>query len=140
MAEQILVIEDNPTNLRLVSDILEGLGYSVLAAEDADEGISLAKARGPGLILMDLSLPGMDGLAATAVLKGDPGTRDIPVVALTAHAMERDRESARAAGCAGYITKPIDLKSFRQTVTDLIAPPREAPRPALARTILVVDD
>src|SRR5205085_11257419 len=127
------------TNLRLVRDILEGLGHTVLAAEDADAGISLAKAESPALILMDLSLPGMDGLAATAALKRDPATRHIPVVALTAHAMEKDRENARAAGCTGYITKPIDLKSFRQTVADLVGRPRTAPSSSHSRHILVVD-
>src|SRR5918999_1799713 len=137
MADQkILVIEDNPTNMRLARDILEGLGYAVLAAEDADRGISLAKAGSPALILMDISLPGMDGLAATAVLKRDAETRHIPVVALTAHAMERDKESARAAGCSGYITKPIDLKSFRQTVGELIDSAPVAPKQAASRTIL----
>ena len=138
--EKILVVEDNPTNMRLTRDILEGLGYSVLAAEDADRGISLAKAGSPALILMDISLPGMDGLAATAVLKQDARTRHIPVVALTAHAMERDKESARVAGCAGYITKPIDLKSFRKTVGELIGSQPEASRRAAAQRILVVDD
>src|SRR4051812_28132640 len=138
MADKILVIEDNPTNLRLARDVLEALGYTVLAAENADEGIGLAKTEVPALILMDLSLPGMDGLAATAVLKRDPRTRDIPVVALTAHAMEKDRENARAAGCTGYITKPIDLKSFRQTVADLVGRPRAAPAGSRSGHILVV--
>src|SRR3569623_2145056 len=100
---KILVVEDNPTNMRLTRDILEGLGYTVLAAESADVGISLAKAAKPGLIHMDLGLPGKDGGKATANLMRDASTRDSPGGALTAHALERDRECARAAGCAAYI-------------------------------------
>jgi putative two-component system response regulator len=140
-SEQILVVEDNPTNMRLTRDILEGLGYSVLAAENAYLGIALAKGKNPALILMDLSLPGLDGLAATALLKQDAGTRHIPVVALTAHAMERDRESARAAGCSGFISKPIDLKSFRQTVTEFVRPtPAKSSTPPCHRVLVVDDD
>jgi putative two-component system response regulator len=138
--EQILVVEDNPTNMRLTRDILEGLGYSVLGAENADIGISLARGKKPALILMDLSLPGLDGLAATALLKRDAETCHIPVVALTAHAMERDRENARVAGCVGFITKPIDLKSFRQTVTELVRPTPEPAKTMPLPRVLVVDD
>ncbi len=117
MAEgKVLVIEDNPMNRQLAVDLLEVAGFAVLQAETAEKGIELAKAELPDLILMDISLPGMDGLAATGILKQDPDTKDIPIVALTAHAMKGDEEKALSAGCIDYITKPIDTKSFPKTV------------------------
>jgi CheY-like chemotaxis protein len=114
---KILIVEDNPTNLELVTDLLEPLGYVILPAETAEEGIHLATLELPDLILMDVALPGMDGLSATQQLKGDPRTQRIPIVALTAHAMSGDERRVLAAGCAGYITKPIDTRSFPATVT-----------------------
>src|SRR4029453_13079744 len=87
-----------------------------LQAEDAEQGMALARAELPALILMDVGLPGIDGLKAPEMLKRDPATREIPVLALTSHAMKGDAEKAMAAGCAGYITKPIDTRVFRQTV------------------------
>ncbi len=113
MAEgKVLVIEDNPMNLQLAVDLLEVAGFAVLQAETAEKGIELAKTELPDLILMDISLPGMDGLTATGILKQDPDIKDIPIVALTAHAMKGDEEKALSAGCIDYITKPIDTKSF----------------------------
>jgi two-component system, cell cycle response regulator DivK len=120
--EKILVVEDNPLNMELAVDVLEAAGYSVLQAPDADAGIDLAKAEHPALILMDVSLPGMDGLSAAGVLKRGPETRDIPVVALTAHAMTRDEGRALAAGCAGFITKPIDTRALPRTVAGFVRP------------------
>jgi CheY-like chemotaxis protein len=108
----ILVVEDNRPNMELVTALLEASHCKVLQAWTAEEGIRMAGARDPALILMDISLPGMDGLTATAALKRDPETRHIPVVALTAHAMKGDEEKALAAGCAGYIAKPIDTRAF----------------------------
>jgi two-component system cell cycle response regulator DivK len=119
----VLVVEDNPVNMRLAHDILEALGYGVLQATDAEAGIALARDQRPDLILMDVSLPGMDGLAATSTLKQDPLTSAIPVVALTAHAMRGDAELASSAGADGYLTKPIDLRAFRETVARLIEKP-----------------
>lgn len=117
MAEKkILIVDDNRMNLELVSDLLEVNGYQVLQAEDAKSGIDIAKKEIPDLILMDVQLPGMDGIQATRVLKEDVETRDIPVVALTAHAMKGDREKILEAGCAGYITKPIDTREFPKIV------------------------
>jgi two-component system cell cycle response regulator DivK len=108
----VLVIEDNPANMKLVTFLLESAGRTVLAANDAETGLTLARSRRPDLILMDIQLPGMDGLEATALLKGDEATRDIPVIALTALAMKGDEERIRAAGCDGYIAKPIAYREF----------------------------
>ena len=110
--ERILVIEDNPLNLELVRALLEKLGYVVIDSGTAEEGIERAKREQPQLILMDINLPGTDGLTATTLLKAEPTTRHIPVVALTAHAMKGDDERVQTAGCDGYMTKPIDTRSF----------------------------
>ena len=118
--EKILIVEDNPMHLELATDLLEAAGYVVIQAGTAEEGIKLARDEFPDLILMDVGLPGMDGLEATGVLKQDPETKDIPVIAITAHAMKGDEKKALAAGCAGYITKPIDTRAFPKTVTRFI--------------------
>ena len=110
--QKILIVEDNLMNIELATDLLEASGYVVIQAGMAEEGIGLARAELPDLILMDISLPGMDGLEATAVLKQDPATKGINVVAMTAHAMKGDEEKALAAGCSGYITKPIDTREL----------------------------
>jgi two-component system, cell cycle response regulator DivK len=112
----VLVIEDNPANMKLVTFLLESAGRTVLAANDAETGLTLARSRRPDLILMDIQLPGMDGLEATALLKRDEATRDIPVIALTALAMKGDEERIRAAGCDGYIAKPIAYREFLTAV------------------------
>src|SRR5436309_9757726 len=114
---KILIIEDNAANMELATDLLEPLGYVILPAETAEEGLQVATEELPDLILMDVALPGMDGLSATQRLKEDPRTQRIPIIALTAHAMSGDEGRALAAGCAGYITKPIDTRSFPTTVT-----------------------
>ena len=119
-SEKILIIEDNPMNMELATDLLEAAGYVVIQAGTAEEGIELARVEFPDLILMDISLPGMDGLEATGVLKQDPAAKDIPVIAMTAHAMKGDERKARAAGCAGYITKPIDTRELPKTVARFI--------------------
>lgn len=108
----ILVIEDNDLNMMLTTDLLEIAGYTVLQAFDAETGIETAREKLPDLILMDLALPRIDGLTAVRMLKADPATRRIPVVALTAHAMLGDERKALDAGCAGYIAKPIDANRF----------------------------
>lgn len=118
--EKILIVEDNPMNMELATDLLEASGYIVIQAGVAEEGIELARAESPDLILMDISLPGMDGLEATGVLRQDPTTKDINIVALTAHAMKGDEEKALTAGCSGYITKPIDTRAFSKTVSRFI--------------------
>jgi CheY-like chemotaxis protein len=109
---KVLVIEDNPLNLELVTDLLEASGYAVWQARTAEEGIHLAQTTLPDVILMDLSLPGMDGLAATKALRANPATCHLPVIALTAHAMKGDEENALNAGCDGYLAKPIDTRTF----------------------------
>lgn len=108
----VLLVEDNPMNLELATDLLEACGIEVIPAHSGEAAVKLAQERKPNLILMDLSLPGMDGLQATAALKADPQTRSIPVVAVTAHAMKGDEQRALNAGCEGYITKPIDTRMF----------------------------
>lgn len=118
--QKILIIEDNPMNMELATDLLEASGYVVIQAGVPGEGIELSRVESPDLILMDISLPGMDGLEATGILKQDSGTRDIPVIAMTAHAMKGDKEKALAAGCAGYITKPIDTREFPKIVARFI--------------------
>lgn len=114
--ERILLVEDNPMNRRVSQFLLKAQGYIVDEARDAQEALGMLKARLPDLILMDLQLPGMDGYAATKLIKQDAATKDIPVVALTAYAMSGDAERAREAGCDGYITKPIDPDEFPKVV------------------------
>ena len=109
---KILIVDDNQMNMELASDLLEVNGYQVLQAENAKTGIDIAKKEIADLIRMDVQLPGIDGLQAPSLLKADPATRDIPVVALTAHAMKGDEESVLKAGCTGYISKPIDTREF----------------------------
>jgi two-component system cell cycle response regulator DivK len=112
----ILVIEDHPVNSELLSSLLEVNGYSVMQATTASEGIELARAVSPCLILMDMSLPGMCGLDATRLLVADPRTAAIPVVAVTAHAFEKDRLAALAAGCSAFISKPINTRTLMSEI------------------------
>ena len=114
---KILVIEDNPANMTLAKFLLQSAGYAVLSATDAETGLTLARNEQPDLVLMDVQLPGMDGLTATAVLKGDEATRAIPVIALTALAMKGDEQRIRAAGCDGYIAKPLAYREFLATIS-----------------------
>jgi len=112
----ILIVEDNLLNLELVIDLLAAEGYSIRQARTGEEGLRLAQAARPTLILMDLRLPGIDGYAALRELRADPRTAHIPVVALTAQAMNGDKEAVLAAGFDDYISKPIDTRIFRQTM------------------------
>ena len=118
--KKVLVIEDNPLNMKLVRVLLSGAGFEVLEAVDAEKGIALARERNPDLILMDVQLPGMDGLSATRVIRGDPELREIAVVAITSFAMTNDEEKAREAGCTGYVTKPINTRTFLDEITKYI--------------------
>jgi two-component system cell cycle response regulator DivK len=113
---KVLIIEDNAANMTLATFLLQSAGHSVLSAADAETGLTLARAEQPDMVLMDIQLPGMDGLEATALLKSDAATRDIPVVALTALAMKGDEERIRAAGCDGYIAKPLAYRDFLATI------------------------
>lgn len=112
----ILVVEDNADNMFLTVMLLESAGHTILSASDAELGLMLARRELPDLILMDIQLPGMDGLEATALLKRDRVTGGIPVIALTALAMKGDEERIRAAGCDGYIAKPIGVQDFLKTI------------------------
>lgn len=120
MTATVLVIEDTPANMKLVSMLLEHAGHRVLQATDAAEGIALACEQLPDLILMDIQLPGMDGLEATRQLKANAATCRIKVVALTAFAMKGDEERMLAAGCDAYIAKPIQYKEFLADVARLL--------------------
>ncbi len=115
---KFLVIEDNPMNMELITDLLEAKGYQVIQCENAEDGILKAREILPDLILMDIQLPGMDGLEATRILKSDKDTSSIPVVALTAHAVTGYDEVVKDAGCDGYISKPLDT---RNVVSQILA-------------------
>ena len=117
---KILIIEDNQLNLELATDLLEANGFNVSSARSAEEGLRMAREILPDLVLMDVSLPGMDGLCATKDLKADPLTRHLIIVGLTAHAMKGDEAIALDAGCDGYLTKPINTRTFVATITQFI--------------------
>ena len=117
----VLIVEDNPANMTLAVFLLQSVGHTVLSATTAEVGLTLARSEQPQLILMDIQLPGMDGLNATMLLKRDDATRAIPVIALTALAMKGDEDRIRAAGCDGYITKPMRYQNFLATVAAQLA-------------------
>ena len=117
---RILIIEDSPVNMALTVAILENAGHGVLQADHAVEGIEIARREQPDLILMDIQLPDLDGLTATRMLKSDPRTAKLPVIALTAFAMKGDEDETRAAGCDGYVTKPIRYKEFLAEVDNVL--------------------
>ena len=117
---KVLVIEDNPANMKLASLLLHNAGHTVLSAVDAETGLMQARAERPDLILMDIQLPGMDGLAATALLKQDPATVAIPVIALTALAMKADQEKSQIAGCDAYIAKPLRYQELHAAIDALL--------------------
>jgi CheY-like chemotaxis protein len=119
--KKILIIEDNLLNLELAADLLELNGFVVFSAQTAEEGLRMAREIMPDLVLMDWGLPGMDGLSATRELKTNPATRHLTVVGLTAHAMKGDTEIAFKAGCDGYLTKPMDTRTFIENVTRFMA-------------------
>ncbi len=124
---KILVIEDNATNMRLACLLLANVGHEPISAADAETGLAMAREQRPALILMDIQLPGMDGLAATALLKKDPATADIPVIALTAMAMKKDREKTQAAGCDAYIAKPLSYQALYAAIDSLLPVHPQAP-------------
>jgi two-component system, cell cycle response regulator DivK len=119
----ILIVEDNPRNLKLVRDVLNHVGYRTLEAATAEDGLALARAEHPGLVLMDVQLPGMDGIEALACLRADPATADVRVVAVTAFAMKEDRARFIAAGFDGYLEKPLDVRELPGQVAAALAAP-----------------
>ncbi len=123
---KILLVEDNEMNRDMLSRRLVRRGYEVAVAPDGEQGVAMARSEAPALILMDMSLPGMDGWEATRQIKAAPETRAIPVIALTAHAMAGDREKAMAAGCDDYDTKPLDLARLLEKVEALLGRARGA--------------
>jgi len=118
--EPILVVDDNPANAALLAFLLQKHGYDIRTAADANEALEILSEFSPRLIMMDLQLPGMDGLALTRRLKADPKTRGILIIALTAYAMKGDDERARAAGCDGYVSKPIDTRALPGVVAEFL--------------------
>jgi len=142
--KSVLVIEDDELNLKLVSKLLEIGNFRTLLAENAEAGIELARTHRPGVILMDVNLPGMDGFEATREIRKDPILRDTPVIALTAHAMEEDKEKAFKMGCNGYISKPIDIKNFNRIVNKVLKTGNKRKLQLLEDSyqhrILIVDD
>ena len=118
---RVLVVEDNPTNLKLVRDVLTHYGFEVVAATTGEEGVRLAAQVAPDLVLMDLQLPGIDGTEALRRLRETESTRSVPVVAVTAFAMDNDRERALAAGFDGYVEKPISVRALPHQVEGFLA-------------------
>ena len=121
-SRNILIVEDNPSNLQLAEFLLKTAGFSVSSACNGSEGVEKAKSGGFDLILMDIEMPGMDGLTATRHIKAEPSLAHIPIIALTAYAMKGDKEKCLAAGCTGYITKPINTREFALTISEYMNP------------------
>ena len=120
MGKTILIIEDEPRNRKLFRDLLQRNGFETVEATDGEQGVNLAKTIKPDLILMDIMMPKMDGLQATRLIKADPTTKCIPVLALTGSAMSGDKERTLEAGCDGYIAKPVDIRELLKTVASFI--------------------
>ncbi|MFN2377503.1 MAG: response regulator [Candidatus Binatia bacterium] len=139
-ARRVLVVDDNPVNLKLACDILESEGYAVDRAEDADQALVAIETAPPDLILMDIALPGMDGLTLTRKLRDEQKCVGVPIVALTAFAMKGDDAKAREAGCDGYITKPIDTRRFPAQVAEYLDRADEPARPAALHVLVIEDD
>jgi two-component system, cell cycle response regulator DivK len=123
MAQRILLVEDNEDNQTVYRTILEHFGYEVIEAMDGETGVRLAREQKPDLILMDVSIPLMDGWEATRILKGDEATRDIPIIALTAHALASDRARAEEVGCDGYLAKPVEPRKVVEEVARMLGEP-----------------
>lgn len=117
MSKVVLIVEDDPRNMKLIRDLLQHHGYATLEARNGEEGIKLAIEKRPDLILMDIQMPVMDGLEATRIIKANAMTKDIPVVALTSYAMRGDEDRLLQAGCDGYIAKPIDTRNFPREIS-----------------------
>ena len=118
--KRVLVVEDNEKNRKLFSLLIKSMGHDCLVATDGNVGIEVAKAGCPDLILMDIQMPVLDGLSALSLLKKDPATKDIPVLAVTSYAMEKDRKRLLEAGFADYLAKPIDTQQFKEIIQELL--------------------
>lgn len=125
---RILIIEDTPANLLLTTAILEGAGHLTVSATTAEQGLRIASTEPVEVILMDMRLPGMDGMTATRLLMDDPRTAHIPVIALTASAMKGDEQRMRAGGCSGYVAKPIRYQTLLQAVDEVLAQDKDSAR------------
>jgi two-component system cell cycle response regulator DivK len=120
MGKLILIVEDDPKSLKLFRDVLQVSGYATIEATDGRRGVELAQEKKPDLVLMDIQLPVMDGVEATGILKADPATKDIPIIALTAYAMQGNEKGMRQAGAEGYLTKPISIQGFLEKVREYL--------------------
>ncbi len=125
MSKVILIVEDERLNMKLFRDLLQVNGYATLKARNGRQGVEIAREKQPDLILMDIHMPVMDGLEATRILKADPVTASIPIIALTSGAMASDREKAVQAGCDGFMSKPIDIHDFLEMVASELRDGRE---------------
>ena len=124
--QRILVVEDNAKNLKLLRDVLQFSGYDVAEARSGEEGVELAGKRTPDLILMDLQLPGIDGIEALRLLRANPTTRSVPVVAVTAFAMKQDRSRVLLAGFDGYVEKPVSVRALPSQVKSFLRPEKSS--------------
>jgi len=122
MKHKVLIVEDNPLNMRLIEMILKSKNYTLLKATDGEEALDIATREHPDLVLMDIRLPKVSGLEVTRRLKKDPGFSHIPIIALTAHAMKGDEEKAIEAGCDSYVSKPINTRQLPRLVADMLLP------------------
>ncbi len=120
MPKRVLIVEDNPHSLELLRELVQVEGYQALTASSRSEALSIARAEHLDLILMDIQLPGVDGLTVTRELKGEPTTKDIPIVVISAHALPRDEDRALQAGCVAYLPKPLDTRRFLDLVIQLL--------------------
>ena len=121
----VLIIEDNEKNMKLVRDVLQVKGYETMEAGTAEDGLAMAAERTPDLVLMDIQLPGMNGIEALGKLRADPATASIPVIAVTASVMQQDRKHITEAGFDAYLGKPLDLKEFLATVKEILGKTRQ---------------
>ena len=121
MPKRVLVVEDNPLSLELLTELLEGEGHQVIAAITGAEALVIARAERPDLVLMDIQLPGIDGLTVTRALRAGPETREIPIVGISAYALPDDTERALRAGCIDYLPKPLDMGRFLDLVATLLS-------------------
>ena len=121
MPKRVLIVEDNPISMEFLRELVEAEGYRVLPAMSGPEALSIARAEHPDLILMDIQLPGIDGLAVTRILKAQPDTKEIPIVGVSAYALQDDINAALEAGCTAYFTKPLDMPRFLDLMGRLLS-------------------